>query len=1005
MSRPTVSTNTIAGGTTLSAATLNTLADRVAIALNTHTHDPGSSASGYGKGVPQWGPSNSLYASLGPGSSTWSSSLQDAAAIPADSNQTALAPTTAVTAAMGVGAELAVIRGAINALVGQSVTTSWGTTPPPSTLSLAQLNPASQQSGTINVSGSITTAAQIISTAATGTAPLVVSSTTAIPNLNAGLLADQNGVGHAATSVYGAGYGGRLLTLDGNGLYPLAAVEYDGAEATTLDVLTSGTSTLQNTLNRLRFTADGFARAAGLPGFPSVPATLVTTVNASGNPALSGPVSLVAGSGIGVTQTGNQIQIALTGSAPASGGSVTYSDWWLDAVEAGLGLSYSPQPAAAPTASGSTAAGTIPAGTYTVGFTWTGPAGESILSATTSVTLGATGEITVTIPALPGGLGVNVTSANIYLNNARQSAGVAPGTVTLTSYSSTGVASPGTSFGCLLGTGVAYIAGARQTLAANAAATALSNVTCYIDWTGSAVNVTTTATPAAGAIRLWQLATSTTQITSVTDVRPSARPGVSPVINVRDYGAVGNGVADDTAALATAVTLHNRTGRPLYFPDGTYTTTQPLIFTSYCTVSGAGYATTIVATANLGTTGLITVTGNSAGSPYRISIRDLRLNANSNASYALFINYTTETSAGALLQNLYSYGATSYQYRFIGTEDMYVHNIGTTGAPNNENAPRALYWHAPGGNANLFGGSLFGQCYFVCAQTNIFGTTLGPIVLDGDTGGTQGTPVGFWPNAATFAAYGAYIYDTNSNVSGGVGDGTGNYCIDTPSSSVTANLPQVHLSGCVLIANAQTAWLNGGLRQGTKISAVNTIFAWNYGASTQTALYLFRGGGSGRVQIDDSCNVNVPATSGGFTPPVRAYIPSANAKTLVECPNNNVSPGDGTVQMPAPTIAVGGQLGTGGSVSILAGSTDRSGYLTFTTGSNATAGSMASVTFASAFDGKTPIVRILPARSGYVQEQESAWVYTATNTGFSIAMGNAPALNSQYEFTYFTDFE
>lgn len=38
------------------------------------------------------------------------------------------------------------------------------------------------------------------------------------------------------------------------------------------------------------------------------------------------------------------------------------------------------------------------------------------------------------------------------------------------------------------------------------------------------------------------------------------------ILNVKDYGAVGDGVSDDTAAISTA--LEN--GKPIYFPDGTY---------------------------------------------------------------------------------------------------------------------------------------------------------------------------------------------------------------------------------------------------------------------------------------------------------------------------------------------------------------------------------------------------------------------------------------------------
>lgn len=45
--------------------------------------------------------------------------------------------------------------------------------------------------------------------------------------------------------------------------------------------------------------------------------------------------------------------------------------------------------------------------------------------------------------------------------------------------------------------------------------------------------------------------------------------------NVKDYGAVGNGVADDTTAIQSAITAA-AAGGTLYFPHGTYLTTQTL---------------------------------------------------------------------------------------------------------------------------------------------------------------------------------------------------------------------------------------------------------------------------------------------------------------------------------------------------------------------------------------------------------------------------------------------
>lgn len=65
--------------------------------------------------------------------------------------------------------------------------------------------------------------------------------------------------------------------------------------------------------------------------------------------------------------------------------------------------------------------------------------------------------------------------------------------------------------------------------------------------------------------------------------------------SVLDFGAVGDGVTDDTAALQLA-RIAALNGTPIYFPKGTYLTSQGLVFTSPVTIIG-DYETRIKLTA------------------------------------------------------------------------------------------------------------------------------------------------------------------------------------------------------------------------------------------------------------------------------------------------------------------------------------------------------------------------------------------------------------------------
>ena len=64
------------------------------------------------------------------------------------------------------------------------------------------------------------------------------------------------------------------------------------------------------------------------------------------------------------------------------------------------------------------------------------------------------------------------------------------------------------------------------------------------------------------------------------------------VVSVKDFGAVGDGVADDTAAIQAAITAS--ANKALYFPAGTYKVTQTLLVSGNVNVFGAGIGSTVI---------------------------------------------------------------------------------------------------------------------------------------------------------------------------------------------------------------------------------------------------------------------------------------------------------------------------------------------------------------------------------------------------------------------------
>ena len=85
------------------------------------------------------------------------------------------------------------------------------------------------------------------------------------------------------------------------------------------------------------------------------------------------------------------------------------------------------------------------------------------------------------------------------------------------------------------------------------------------------------------------------------------------VVNVKDFGAVGDGVADDTAAINAAIT--NGQGKCIYFPKGkySYSGNGTLILTAGTTILGDGKNTSIIKVITANPSYVFSVNGRGSG--------------------------------------------------------------------------------------------------------------------------------------------------------------------------------------------------------------------------------------------------------------------------------------------------------------------------------------------------------------------------------------------------------
>jgi hypothetical protein len=167
------------------------------------------------------------------------------------------------------------------------------------------------------------------------------------------------------------------------------------------------------------------------------------------------------------------------------------------------------------------------------------------------------------------------------------------------------------------------------------------------------------------------------------------------IVSVKDFGAVGNGVADDTAAIQAGINAvkakvsGNSGGGILFFPAGKYRVTGTLtIDSSFITLMGEGTQSTYIDLANGASDGIVIDGGAS-------TIRDVRI-------LSMSVNGNGKT-AGASIKVKKAYRCVferlSVEYCITGfdigegTNDITIRD--TVIAPNLPASLHGIYWHCP----------------------------------------------------------------------------------------------------------------------------------------------------------------------------------------------------------------------------------------------------------------------------------------------------------------------
>ncbi len=210
-------------------------------------------------------------------------------------------------------------------------------------------------------------------------------------------------------------------------------------------------------------------------------------------------------------------------------------------------------------------------------------------------------------------------------------------------------------------------------------------------------------------------------------------------VSVTDFGAVGDGVADDTAAIQATITRVTAAGGIVHFPPGTYKILGTItIAAGKITLQGSGRDATNLLFANGSSDCIVMNSGTTQ--LYRSNIYDLTVTGSSKTGgRALYMAYFANCNIERVdFQSIYT-GLDIYVTNTITLRDVLINNISYASG-------YGIYWHAPSdGSAR----SDVLNCQNVTIQANYSGAD--GVIWDGLSqtmnwlhGGILNTKRGLW---------------------------------------------------------------------------------------------------------------------------------------------------------------------------------------------------------------------------------------------------------------------